>query len=86
MISQLNITKGMELKYTGFLRNMIAEQEKQLRETNELLEKKVTERTNELDEKNEQLRSLAAGLKGLLVAMFLFFLTGLGLIIAARMI
>ncbi len=28
----------------------------------------------------------AEGLKGLLVAMFLFFLTGLGLIIAARLI
>jgi glucose uptake protein len=27
----------------------------------------------------------AEGLKGMLVAMFLFFLTGLGLIIAARM-
>jgi signal transduction histidine kinase len=63
LISQFNITKGMELRYTDFLRKLIADQEKKLKEANAQLEAKVEERTRELDEKNEQLRRLALHLQ-----------------------
>ena len=50
LISQVNITNGMEVKYTIFLKKLIADQEKKLREANESLETKVKERTKKLKE------------------------------------
>lgn len=57
IINQLDVTKGIELKYTNILRKFIEEQERKLREVNEQLEKKVKQRTNELFEANKRLKS-----------------------------
>lgn len=58
LVSQMNITRGMELKYAEFLKLLISEQERQLREANEMLEERVKERTRELRSLASQMRSV----------------------------
>ncbi|MBI4746470.1 MAG: CBS domain-containing protein [Deltaproteobacteria bacterium] len=63
LVSQMDITRGMELKYAEFLKLLISEQERQLREVNELLEKRVKERTRELLASNKRLQEEMEGRK-----------------------
>lgn len=58
LVSQMNITRGMELKYAEFLKLLISEQERQLREANEMLEERVKERTRELRSLASQMRTV----------------------------
>lgn len=56
LTSQVDVAKGMELSYTGFMKKIIEAQERKIREANERLEEKVAERTGELTETNERLQ------------------------------
>lgn len=58
LVSQVEITRGMELKYAEFLKLLISEQERQLRDANEMLEERVKERTRELRSLASQMRTV----------------------------
>lgn len=60
LVSQSGIVKGMELKYTGFVKSIIVNHEKELLKVNAQLEEKVQVRTKELDDKNLQLKKEVA--------------------------
>lgn len=55
MVTQVDVTKGIELKYTAYLREIIDDKEKELREANAQLEERVKESTKDLREINRQL-------------------------------
>lgn len=56
LISQIDIARGMELKHTAFLKKIIEEQEKNLKEANDRLEERIAERTKKLAKANEKLK------------------------------
>ena len=56
IVTQVDVTKGIELKYTAYLKEIIAHKEKELRQTNAQLEERVKESTKDLREINRQLK------------------------------
>ena len=55
IVTQFDVTKGIELKYTAYLKEIIADKERELRQVNAQLEERVKESTNDLRETNRQL-------------------------------
>jgi len=55
-VTQFDVTKGIELKYTAYLKEIIDDQKKALKHANEQLEERVKESTKDLVQINRQLQ------------------------------